>query len=55
VLGNLARDAGLVCVAQEEPHSEDDRVRGKLHSHWVAMAEREADLGATATDRRWHA
>ena len=46
VLGDLARDAGLACRAQEEPSTERGRPRGKIPSHWVAMARSEAQLGA---------
>jgi len=43
VVGNLASDAGLVCLAQQG-----------VESDWVAMAQRKADFGATAVDWRWH-
>ncbi len=43
VMGNLARDAGLACRAQQG-----------VESDWVAMAQRRSDLGATAVDWRWH-
>ncbi|MDQ3769529.1 MAG: fused MFS/spermidine synthase [Actinomycetota bacterium] len=43
VLGNLASDGGLVCVAQEGDTS-----------HWVAMAQRRSHLGAAGVDARWH-
>ncbi|CAN5597665.1 fused MFS/spermidine synthase [soil metagenome] len=43
VVGNLARDAGLACVAQQG-----------VESDWVAMARRKTDFGATAADWRWH-
>ena len=43
VLGNLARDGGLVCVAQQGSTS-----------HWVAMAQRRSHLGAASVDARWH-
>ena len=42
VLGNLASDGGLVCVAQQGSTS-----------HWVAMAQRRSDLGAAGVDARW--
>ena len=54
VLGNLARAAGLACQAQEEAALVRGRPRGKIPSHWVAMAERSEDLGAVASDGRWH-
>ena len=53
VLGNLARDAGLACLAQDEPPGLRDRPRGKIPSHWVAMAPSRADLGALGGDTRW--
>lgn len=43
VLGNLASDGGLVCVAQQ----------GRT-SHWVAMAQHRSHLGAAGVDARWH-
>jgi spermidine synthase len=54
VLGDLARDAGLACFAQKEPHRVRGRPRGKIPSHWVAMSESRSDLGRLASDRRWH-
>jgi hypothetical protein len=54
VLGNLARDAGLACRAQKEPARVLGHPRGKIPSHWVAMAAERSDLGAAGTDRRWH-
>ncbi|MGI8595239.1 MAG: spermidine synthase [Solirubrobacteraceae bacterium] len=43
VVGNLASDAGLACLAQQG-----------VASDWVVMAQRKSDLGATAVDWRWH-
>ncbi len=43
VLGNLATDGGLVCVAQQG-----------ATSHWVAMAQRRSDLAVAGVDARWH-
>jgi len=54
VLGNLARDAGLSCVAQKEPTRVLGHPRGKIPSHWVVMAGARADLGEAEGDRRWH-
>jgi spermidine synthase len=54
VVGNLAHDAGLACFAEKEPRRVLDHPRGKIPSHWVAMAARARDLGRVATDHRWH-
>jgi hypothetical protein len=54
VLGNLARDAGLACFAEKEPRRVLDHPRGKIPSHWVAMAAHPRDLGRVSTDPRWH-
>jgi hypothetical protein len=51
VLGNLARDRGLVCYAQYDAQTED--IPGKFASNWVAMARRDADLGSVPSDGRW--
>ena len=53
VLGNLARGSGLTCLAQEEPERVRGRPRGRIASHWVAMAERPAALARLRGDRRW--
>jgi len=54
VLGNLARDAGLACVAQKEPTRVLGHPRGKIPSQWVVMAKARVDLGEAGADRRWH-
>jgi hypothetical protein len=54
ILGNLARDAGLACVARKEPASVLGHPRGKIPSHWVAMAPTRAGLGRVARDPGWH-
>lgn len=54
VLGNLARDAGLACLAEKEPRRVLGHPRGKIPSQWVAMAPRRAELGRIGGDRRWH-
>ncbi|HZY56244.1 MAG TPA: fused MFS/spermidine synthase, partial [Rubrobacteraceae bacterium] len=51
VLGNLARDRGLVCYTQS-----DINTRGipfKVQSHWVVMAREDEDLGNVPDDQRW--
>jgi spermidine synthase len=56
ILGDLARDAGLVCRAQlelDEDISEEERSLGKLASHFVIMARKPEHLGRLARDRRW--
>ena len=54
VLGNLARDAGMACVAQQDLESGKDGVAETDGSDWVVMARQRRDLGAAAADRRWH-
>jgi len=51
VLGNLARDRGLVCYTQFDGQVEGDP--GKLVSHWVMMANKKEDLGSVPNDQRW--
>ena len=53
VLGNLARDAGMACVAQEDRESGEDGIPETDASDWVVMARRTRDLGAVASDPRW--
>ncbi len=54
VMGNLARDAGLVCLFQGDTRvSEAEIRRGKTASRWIVMARERSHLGALATDRRW--
>ena len=51
VLGNVSRDAGLVCRAQFD--QENENTPGKFVSHWVVMSRDEGDLGSLADDSRW--
>jgi hypothetical protein len=51
VLANLARDAGLVGLAQYDGNKE--KAEGKTASLWVVMARNRADLEALARDPRW--
>ena len=51
VLGNLARDAGLACVAQEDDRSQDDGRPETDASDWVVMARSEGALRAVAPGR----
>ncbi len=54
VLGNIARDLGLTCVAQHYSPSPAQAQRGDVLSKWAILARSSADLGALAGDRRWH-
>jgi hypothetical protein len=54
VLGNLARDAGMVCVTQRHKPTAVQRARGYTASRWALLAGAGADLGAVASDPRWH-
>ena len=51
VVGDLARDRGLVCYGQFDDQIE--AVPFKLASHLVVMARDEEDLGNVARDARW--
>jgi len=54
VLGNLAADAGLAALFQEDLDVTPELVRdGKLPSRWVVMARDPKDFGALARDPRW--
>jgi spermidine synthase len=56
VLGNLAREAGLVTLARTElTLTNAERQEKKLASAWVVMARRPEDLGGLARDQRWQA
>jgi SAM-dependent methyltransferase len=55
VLGNLARDAGLVSLSGSDLKlSDEDLQKQKLGSTWVVMARTLADLRGLARDQRWH-
>jgi len=54
VLGELAHDAGMACVAQRDRRSGNDGVPETDASDWVVMARNASDLRAVAADRRWH-
>jgi hypothetical protein len=51
VVGDLARDRGLVCYAQFDQAT--DNVPYKLAAHFTVMARQEADLGSVPDDPRW--
>jgi protein-L-isoaspartate O-methyltransferase len=55
VVANLAADADLVCLIQQQFLKEDDPAlkAGKQSSEWVLMARRLEDLGKVAQDKRW--
>ncbi len=54
VLGDLAKDANLVCHAHDEMDSSADELAlGKDQSHWLVMSRRREDLGRIARDSRW--
>ena len=56
MLGDLAYDAGLSCLANDEAHvSEDETREGKFASWWVVMARNSSDLEALGNDPRWRA
>jgi hypothetical protein len=50
VVGNLARDAGLIALIQDDTTSPG---AGRLPSTWVVMTRSNDDLGALAADPRW--
>jgi len=50
VVGNLARDAGLVALIQDDTTKPGS---GRLPSTWVVMARSSDDLGALTADTRW--
>jgi hypothetical protein len=54
VLGDLARDAGMACVAQRDNRSAADGLPETDGSSWVVMAERTPDLRAVAPAPGWH-
>ncbi len=54
VLGNLAKDAGLTSLVQEDLSiSDQQRKLGQEPSQWVVMGHSLEDLQAVAGDRRW--
>lgn len=55
VFGNLAQDAGLVCLYQDNWVSEAEQNAFYIRSMWVVMARTQADLGELAADQRWTA
>ena len=54
VLGNLARDAGLVCRARDELHLDPrERAEGKSPSQWVAVMHRHEHFGQLKWSAYW--
>jgi hypothetical protein len=54
VLGNIARDGGLVCRAQTHKPSPAQVAGGLAQSKWALLARTPASLGGLARDPRWH-
>jgi hypothetical protein len=53
-LGALARDAGLLCLFQNDSSvSKEQTDAGKKPSQWVVLARSRADLGTLADDASW--
>jgi hypothetical protein len=53
VVAALARSRALSAVARDD--TQPDQPPGKEGSQWVVLARRPEDLGALASDTRWHA
>src|ERR687889_488234 len=53
VVGDLARDRGLVCYSQYDTEGTDGTIPYKLTSHFTVLARSEADLGEVPNDSRW--
>ncbi len=54
VLGNLARDAGLIMLVQtDDVRDAAEFAQGKQSSQWAVMARQTADFGPLANDPRW--
>lgn len=54
LLGALAADARLACLAQDDLHiTAAEQRAGKSASQWVLIARRAADFGALNADPRW--
>jgi hypothetical protein len=53
-LGELAQDAGLVCLTGDDTGVAQAQIdEGKFPSQWVVIARSRADLGALGVDSRW--
>ena len=54
VVGNLAADAGLQCLFQEDADfPEEEATRGKAPSRWAVMARTQADLDSLSRTGKW--
>ena len=54
VLGSLARDAGLVCLVNNDTAVDENDIRnGKFPSQWAVMARQPGDLAALARNPGW--
>jgi hypothetical protein len=54
IFGALARDAGLICLIDDDTHLTHAQFDlGKFPSQWVVMARTGADLGQLAANPRW--
>ena len=53
VLGALAQERGLACVAASDSATEGADRKGKTASAWVVMARAQRHLGALVGDSRW--
>jgi hypothetical protein len=53
-LGELAQDAGLVCLTADDTGVSEQQIsEGKFPSKWMVMARSRTDLGALGADPRW--
>jgi spermidine synthase len=54
VMANLAHDAGLFCLANDDAHVSDNEAReGKSASWWVVMTHHSSDMEVLRSDPRW--
>jgi spermidine synthase len=54
VLSNLAHDAGLVCIAQQDVNLSGSQItEGKRASQWLVMARHRFDFESLVSDERW--
>ena len=54
VVANLAHDAGMVCLLEDDSEPADEEIAaGKTQSQWALLARSESDLAPVLDDRRW--